>query len=152
MLQYIFYNIQVYFFFSYHNQHNLTKTFRFVMSLLFVLVMSFYYLHMLVFYVVLCDLCIVLCDVLCGLCIVLCDVLYCLCIVLCDVLCGLFVVLCFAPVFLHVGVSILSRTIIYQLNFMAMHTQRRVQPNQCYFIVQITGINFEYSLSVIQQS
>ncbi len=25
-------------------------------------------------------------------------------------------------------------------------TQRRVQPDQCYFIVQITGINFEYSM------
>ncbi len=25
------------------------------------------------------------------------------------------------------------------------HTQRRVQPDQCYFTVQITGINFECS-------
>ncbi len=26
------------------------------------------------------------------------------------------------------------------------HTQRRVQPDQCYFTVQITGINFECNL------
>ncbi len=26
------------------------------------------------------------------------------------------------------------------------HTQRRVQSDQCYFTVQMTGINFEYSL------
>ncbi len=28
----------------------------------------------------------------------------------------------------------------------SMYTQRRVQPEQCYFTVQITGINFECSL------
>ncbi len=28
----------------------------------------------------------------------------------------------------------------------ACYTQRRVQPDQCYFTVQITGINFECSL------
>ncbi len=26
------------------------------------------------------------------------------------------------------------------------HTQRRVQPDQCYFTIQITDINFECSL------
>ncbi len=30
--------------------------------------------------------------------------------------------------------------------FYDAYTQRRVQPDQCYFTVQITGINFECSL------
>ncbi len=32
------------------------------------------------------------------------------------------------------------------------YSQRRVQPDQCYFTVQITGSNFSAVCSVIQQS
>ncbi len=33
-----------------------------------------------------------------------------------------------------------------EYHLLLQYTQRRVQPNQCYFTVQITGSNFEYSL------
>ncbi len=34
----------------------------------------------------------------------------------------------------------------YRLTILVAKSTLRVQPGQCYFTVQITGINFEYSL------
>ncbi len=40
----------------------------------------------------------------------------------------------------------LDKRFIKFSNNVLNHTQRRVQPDQCYFTVQIAGINFECSL------
>ncbi len=45
--------------------------------------------------------------------------------------------------FVQTSGHIILSTLLYML---VDHTQRRVQPDQCYFTVQITGSNFECSL------
>ncbi len=49
----------------------------------------------------------------------------------------------YALLALHVAVLVTTVTCLYDIT---IYTQRRVQPDQCYFTVQITGINFECSL------
>ncbi len=44
------------------------------------------------------------------------------------------------------GVQFVNKATEYNFVIFACYTQRRVQPDQCYFTVQITGINFECSL------
>ncbi len=39
-----------------------------------------------------------------------------------------------------------DRNITIIFSVIVVYTQRRVQPDQCYFTVQITGSNFECSL------
>ncbi len=42
--------------------------------------------------------------------------------------------------------TIIIVSVFEENNNVALFTQRRVQPDQCYFTVQITGSNFECSL------